>query len=69
MRYTLSSGRVVDTSCPWEGQCWADQACLGVCPDTLLDVLRSTASLEHENEMLPHNDQDVEEMCFICKGA
>lgn len=69
MAYTLGSGRVVDLSCPFENQCWADQACLSQCPDTGLDVLRRTAKLEHETGLVPHTDPEVEEMCEECRKS
>jgi len=57
------NGRVIDTSCPFMSQCWGDQACAQDCPDTLIDVLRNTARLEHENDLVPHTDPDVFALC------
>lgn len=63
------TGRRIDNSCPYEGYCWADQACLGECPPTMLTTLIATAKLEHELEMAPHTDPDVEWACLECRGS
>lgn len=62
------NGRQIDTSCPYMGQCWADQGCSGLCPDTLLDVLQKTATLEHEVGFIPHTDLDIAVVCKECNG-
>lgn len=61
------NGRQIDTSCPFMSQCWGDQGCFQECPETLIDVLRNTALLEHENKMTPHTDPDVKALCELCK--
>jgi hypothetical protein len=63
----LSSGRVIDMSCPFSGDCFANQGCWQECPETLLDVLRESAELEHELDLLPHTDPDLLEVCPLCK--
>ena len=63
------NGRKIDTSCPKMGLCWGYGGCDGECPPTLLDVLRNTARLEHECELLPHTDPDLAVVCEICKEA
>lgn len=60
------NGRQIDISCPWSNDCYADGGCSYTCPETLRDVLVKTALLEHECELLPHNDPDIEDMCPTC---
>jgi hypothetical protein len=63
----LASGREIDTSCPFMGDCWAAQGCqYGSCPPTLLDTLERSAAMEHENSLLHrgrHLDPDLEAVC------
>ena len=62
----LPSGRVISLSCPHEINCFANQYCEVECPPTLFDVLKDSAVLEHELDLLPHNDQDIIAVCPIC---
>lgn len=63
------NGRTIDNSCPFMGECWADGGCAyGTgCPPTHLDVLKDSARLEHECEMLPHTDPDLIAVCEVCR--
>jgi hypothetical protein len=60
------NGRIIDWSCPYEVQCFADMGCAYSCPETLFDVLKKSAELEHECELLPHTDPDLQAVCPIC---
>lgn len=60
------NGRVIDTSCPFSGDCWGNGYCDNTCPPTLLDVLVRSAELEHECDMLPHTDPDLLAVCRRC---
>lgn len=65
-----STGRDIDISCPFEGECFGNMGCVyGNCPPTLLDVLRSTAELEHDVGFVPHTDPEIKEVCqrLSCK--
>lgn len=61
-----STGREIDTSCPFSGQCWAEQGCAQECPPTVLDALDAAARAEHFCKMLPHTDPELAEVCPIC---
>lgn len=65
------NGRQIDNTCPFMNECWADGGCLygNGCPPTHFDVLKKSARLEHELEMVPHTDPDLASVCPICKGA
>jgi len=62
----LPTGRVINLSCDFEADCFAYQYCATECPPTLLDVLKDSARLEHELNLLPHNDPDLKAVCPIC---
>jgi len=61
--FTTPTGRILDRSCPYSGDCWAQQGCLDECPRTLHDVLVESAYLEHELGLTPHTDPDLAWAC------
>lgn len=59
----IVNDRRIDVTCPYAHLCWADQFCPNACPDTLYYVLKRSAELEHELEMMPHTDPDLAVVC------
>jgi hypothetical protein len=63
MAALIINGRSVDNTCPHSGDCWANSGCISECPPTAYDVLRLSAALEHDLDLLPHNDPDLTAVC------
>lgn len=63
-----TTGRVIDTTCPSSGECFANQGCgYSSCPQNGMHVLLRIGELEHELEFFPHNDPEVAELCRRCR--
>lgn len=65
----LSTGRVLNTDCPFMNDCWGNQGCVTTCPDSVLDVLKKAGANEHQLGWVPHTDPEIAEVCEVCKGV